>query len=364
MPLSSEHTWKSSLVAKCSAVVVRPTALGADEANTGNSKAIDFANKEPSSRPAKIQASSPKPRICPSPISSPFHLALFRIPAPALTRSQSLSQLHPSSLFSYPNSTALPRSSRAMAEYSSLKVPELKKLLAEKGLPQTGNKADLIARLQENDKKAESEAQPAENKEDEISYSDDEAPAEAAAPAAAAPAPATEAPAPEAAPAATDKAEEPAEEKPAESEAAPAEPEKSYAIGLSSTAADDEAKKRADRAKRFGLEEDDDAKKRADRAKRFGLDEKELASTLDSALPERSRKRGRGRGEGEAEGNRPGKRQSLDRRNDRRRGRGGRNGRDGRDGPRRDGPATRGGILNDPTEKAKAEKRAARFAGN
>jgi SAP domain-containing ribonucleoprotein len=40
-----------------------------------------------------------------------------------------------------------------MAEYSSLKVPELKKLLAEKGLPQTGNKADLIARLQENDDK-------------------------------------------------------------------------------------------------------------------------------------------------------------------------------------------------------------------
>lgn len=39
-----------------------------------------------------------------------------------------------------------------MAEYSSLKVPELKKLLAEKGLSQTGNKADLVARLAENDK--------------------------------------------------------------------------------------------------------------------------------------------------------------------------------------------------------------------
>lgn len=45
-----------------------------------------------------------------------------------------------------------------MAEYSSLKVPELKKLLAEKGLAQTGNKADLIARLQENDKKIATEA--------------------------------------------------------------------------------------------------------------------------------------------------------------------------------------------------------------
>ncbi|KAJ4317906.1 hypothetical protein N0V84_007113 [Fusarium piperis] len=256
-----------------------------------------------------------------------------------------------------------------MAEYSSLKVPELKKLLAEKGLPQTGNKADLIARLQENDKKAESEAKPAENKEDEISYSDDEVPAEPAAAAAAAastaaPAPAPEAPATEAAPSATEGAEEPAAEKPAETEA-PAEPEKSYAIGLSSTAADDEAKKRAERAKRFGLEEDEDAKKRAERAKRFGLDEKELASTLDSALPERSRKRGRDRGDGEGnrstENNRPGKRQSLDRRNDRRRG-----GRGGR-GPRTETTRetrSRGRILDDPAEKAKAERRAARFAGN
>jgi len=48
-----------------------------------------------------------------------------------------------------------------MAEYATLKVPELKKLLAEKGLPQTGNKADLISRLQENDnKQSEPEAKP------------------------------------------------------------------------------------------------------------------------------------------------------------------------------------------------------------
>ncbi|KAG7417073.1 Uncharacterized protein Forpe1208_v004026 [Fusarium oxysporum f. sp. rapae] len=245
-----------------------------------------------------------------------------------------------------------------MAEYSSLKVPELKKLLAEKGLPQTGNKADLIARLQENDRTSETAEKPAENKEDEISYSDDEAPA---APAAAAPVatsePVAEVPATE--------AEETTAEKPAETAEAPAEPEKSYAIGLQSTAADDEAKKRAERAKRFGIEEDEDAKKRADRAKRFGLDEKELATTLDSALPERSRKRGRDRTT-EGDGNRPGKRQSLDRRNGgggRRRGRGGRDG--GRDGgARKEKTSTRSGILDDPTEKAKAEKRAARFAGN
>ncbi|KAF4960993.1 hypothetical protein FGADI_643 [Fusarium gaditjirri] len=248
-----------------------------------------------------------------------------------------------------------------MAEYSSLKVPELKKLLAEKGLPQTGNKADLIARLQENDRTSETAEKPAENKEDEISYSDDEAPDVTTA---AAPVAASE-PVAEAAPAEAATAEETTAEKPAETAEAPAEPEKSYAIGLQSTAADDEAKKRAERAKRFGIEEDEDAKKRADRAKRFGLDEKELATTLDSALPERSRKRGRDRTT-EGEANRPGKRQSLDRRNGgggRRRGRGGRDG--GRDGgPRKEKTSTRSGILDDPAEKAKAEKRAARFAGN
>ncbi|KAM0495300.1 hypothetical protein ACHAP8_008146 [Fusarium lateritium] len=258
-----------------------------------------------------------------------------------------------------------------MAEYSTLKVPELKKMLAEKSLPQTGNKADLIARLQESDKQSETDAKPADNKEDEISYSDDEAPAApapapapVAAAAAAAPAtsaPVAEAPAAEAAPVEPTKAEEPAE-----TAEAPAEPEKSYAMGLSSTAADDEAKKRAERAKRFGIEDDEEAKKRAERAEKFGIDEKELATTLDSALPERSRKRGRDRNT-ETEGSRPDKRQSMDRRNGpggrQRRGRGGRdNGRDG--GARKEGAATRGAILDDPTEKAKAEKRAARFAGN
>lgn len=40
-----------------------------------------------------------------------------------------------------------------MADYTQLKVPDLKKLLSERGLPISGNKADLIARLQDNDKK-------------------------------------------------------------------------------------------------------------------------------------------------------------------------------------------------------------------
>lgn len=48
-----------------------------------------------------------------------------------------------------------------MSDYAALKVPELKKLLQEKSLPITGNKADLIARLQEHDKSQEKpEEQP------------------------------------------------------------------------------------------------------------------------------------------------------------------------------------------------------------
>lgn len=38
-----------------------------------------------------------------------------------------------------------------MAEYSTLKVAELKKLLTERKLSIAGNKPDLIARLEEND---------------------------------------------------------------------------------------------------------------------------------------------------------------------------------------------------------------------
>ncbi len=40
-----------------------------------------------------------------------------------------------------------------MADYSQLKVPDLKKILQERGLVISGNKADLIARLQEDDGK-------------------------------------------------------------------------------------------------------------------------------------------------------------------------------------------------------------------
>jgi hypothetical protein len=41
-----------------------------------------------------------------------------------------------------------------MLDYSQLKVPDLKKILQERGLVISGNKADLVARLQEHDKKS------------------------------------------------------------------------------------------------------------------------------------------------------------------------------------------------------------------
>lgn len=256
-----------------------------------------------------------------------------------------------------------------MSDYASLKVPELKKLLAEKKLSQTGNKADLIARLQEADKKdttaSAEDSKPAENKEDEINYSDDEA---AAAPAASKPekAQAAEKPvekpaeAPAVAEAAEEEQEKPTEEEKPAAEEEAKEPAPSFAIGLSSSTADEELKKRVERAKRFGTELDDETQKLAERAKRFGINDKELASGLDAALPERSLKRGRGRNEGD--GNRPGKKRSQDRKgpsgNERRSGRN--NNRN--QGGNASGKPKFGSITEDPSERAKAEKRAARFA--
>lgn len=209
---------------------------------------------------------------------------------------------------------------------------------------------------------------PAENKEDEISYSDDEA---TAAPAASKPEKAKAAEKPVEKPAAaaaaaaaaadTEEATKPAEEEKPAAEEEAKEPAPSFAIGLSSSTADEELKKRVERAKRFGTELDEETKKLAERAKRFGINDKELASGLDAALPERSLKRGRGRNEGD--GNRPGKRRSQDRKgpsaNERRSGRNNKN-----QGGNASGKPKFGSIIEDPAEKAKAEKRAARFAAS
>ncbi|PHH73663.1 hypothetical protein CDD80_3645 [Ophiocordyceps camponoti-rufipedis] len=253
-----------------------------------------------------------------------------------------------------------------MTDYANLKVPELKRLLAEKKLPQTGNKADLIARLQENDGKhaTKADATPATVKEPakgDGAKPDGEATklkATESQPVAEnqqQKAKADEKPAPAPAKANATESDDQADEaaKPA-SEESP----QSFALGLSTTAADAEAKKRVDRAKRFGIEEDDEFKKRAERAKRFGVDENTIASSLDSALPERATKRARGR-DADDDNPRDGKRQQVDRRGERRSTRQTRNG-----GATRDTRAARkgGSVLDDPKEKAKADKRAARFA--
>ncbi|KAF3770639.1 hypothetical protein M406DRAFT_248892 [Cryphonectria parasitica EP155] len=264
-----------------------------------------------------------------------------------------------------------------MTDYASLKVPDLKKLLSERSLPQSGNKADLIARLQEHDKST--------------SHTD---PKPAAAPVAAAEA-APAAPAP--APASAEPAEStvpPTAEAPAETDSTPAAaaPEKSgaaatatetaadkpaetssFALGLSATEADAEQKKRDDRAKRFGItvDKESDEVKKNERAKRFGIETSAVPKGLDEALPERRPKRGREHGD---DGQRGGKRQSLDNRN----GRGRNNNQNNRKfgGGRRAGGGGGGGggtrnqargggnVLDDPTEKAKAERRAKRFGGD
>ncbi|KAI8633031.1 hypothetical protein F5Y19DRAFT_471287 [Xylariaceae sp. FL1651] len=293
-----------------------------------------------------------------------------------------------------------------MADYTSLKVPELKKLLQEKQLPVTGNKADLIARLQEHDKANEEPklAAPVSAEEDPIDYSDDDVPATNEPEAAAEPVPAEQKTAKATAatePTAEDAAPGSGEGKPAEAgavkddaepagaaaEAEAAAPKTDFSAHLPASTADDEARKRAERAKRFGIVEDanEEAKKKSERAERFGLDQASLPSGLDAALPEkRERKRGRegGAAAAQADGERGPKRQQNGpgrRRGGRdHRGRGGRQGggdrgdrRDRGGAPRREGGGGGGdggdrkprGILNDAAERAKAEARAKRFGG-
>ncbi|KAI2643137.1 hypothetical protein GGS21DRAFT_485647 [Xylaria nigripes] len=278
-----------------------------------------------------------------------------------------------------------------MTDYASLKVPELKKLLQEKQLPVTGNKADLIARLHEHDKASEEPKAPAatvSTEEDPIDYSDDDVPASKTEPAtepaateqkaAESVAPATE-PATEAkAVTSEDKTAEPAtvdEAKPTDEAAATdSVPKVDFSANLPATSADEEARKRAARAKRFGIvdDADEEAKKKSERAHRFGVEQSSLVSGLDSALPEkRERKRGReATSNSKVDGERGAKRQQNGQ--GRRRGggkdsrnRGGRSGGGDRGPSRREvGGGKPKGVLSDPSERAKAEARAKRFGGD
>ncbi|CAG8981916.1 hypothetical protein HYALB_00009172 [Hymenoscyphus albidus] len=258
-----------------------------------------------------------------------------------------------------------------MTDYNALKVPDLKKILQERGLVVSGNKADLIARLQEHDKKA---ASGTAGGEDEIDWDEDDTKTTTAP----APAPAVEAAGgkgPVANPTAVPNQKvdtDPSTTKdlkvvaegeaktttettaPTTSDAAPTpakatEPEApkvDFTAGIKQSDAEKEAEKRAARAKRFGISEDDEAKKLAERAKKFGIEAKEeVVKGLDAALPERRAKRG----QEDKQGGRNAKRQTPD---------------------RRTGPAPKPAaapkpagrrVVDDPTEKAKAEVRAKRF---
>lgn len=269
-----------------------------------------------------------------------------------------------------------------MADYTQLKVPDLKKILQERGLVVSGNKADLIARLQEDDKKAGgATAATTGAGEDEIDWDEDDnkatAPATTASAAAAIAAggqgpvdtpiavpnqkvdvdPSTttdlKVTGGEDAPKAADGAI--ASSGATTTEVAPAPepeaPKEDFSIGLEKSDAQKEAEKRAARAKRFNIPENEEAKKLAERAKKFGTEGKDtVISGLDSALPERRQKRARDE-QGGGRGGRAAKRQTPDRRAEPK--------------PKGSAPSTKkqglGKVADDPVEKAKAEARAKRF---
>lgn len=132
-------------------------------------------------------------------------------------------------------------------------------------------------------------------------------------------------------------------------------PKPDFTMGIAKTDAEKEAEKRAARAKRFGIAETieaTEAQKKMERAKKFGLDTTEpVVKGLDEALPDRRAKRGR-EGKDDGRGGRNAKRQTPDRRTE---------------APKSKvapvaKPKPAGRITDDPTEKAKAEARAKRFA--
>jgi SAP domain-containing ribonucleoprotein len=272
-----------------------------------------------------------------------------------------------------------------MSDYSKMKNAELEALLKERGLPHSGKKADLVARLQEDDKKKASAAVP---EEDEIDWDlDDTLPGDE---------PKTTA-ATTAAPVSETKKEEPKPQvakvtKPAVISATTAAvtakttngdaaatmadkptdpatadvPAKDYTAGLKETNAEDEIEKRRKRIKRFmdpndpeSVKKGEEELKKLDRAEKF----KDLEATtkVDSALPERKRKRDPDNESGEAREGRGG---GFKRRG-RRFGRGGRGG-DGQGNRAGTGAESKGSggaaTWMSDADRAKAESRKQRFA--
>ncbi|KAL2870628.1 SAP domain-containing protein [Aspergillus lucknowensis] len=263
------------------------------------------------------------------------------------------------------------------SDYAKKTNAELVEILKSRGLPHTGKKADMVARLQEDDTKKA--AAPAIT-DDVIDWEDDEVPA-----AGSAPAKPTVAAAP-----VEDNASKVEDTKAEEGQGANAsqegsegtvtgttepepqpeeKPAPNYSIGLSVTDLEEELKKRKARAEKFGITEEskaaiDEAERKLQRAKRFGADNETPNATaisrLDQALPERSRKRGRGEND---QASRGGKRRNFNGRNNQRhRGRGeNRNqGQNQVQGQKR----SANGVANGWSEKEKAamEARKKRFA--
>ncbi|GLI78402.1 hypothetical protein PoHVEF18_006716 [Penicillium ochrochloron] len=242
-------------------------------------------------------------------------------------------------------------------DYSKKTNAELVEILKSRSLPHTGKKADLVARIQQDDESKSTEAAPADapaatetanpdaTAEDVIDW-DDDVPAETANPSTEASATAIAAggKGPVANPVAVPNQKldvDPATTNDlkvesaggADPEAAPeaataeveTKPAVDYTRGLPASELEAELAKRKKRAEKFGIVEDDEtarkeAEKQLERAKRFGTGAVAETSTsvgvkgLDEALPdERSRKRGRNE-----QGGRGGKRRDVGRNRNRR----------------------------------------------
>ena len=269
-------------------------------------------------------------------------------------------------------------------DYAKKKNAELEDILKARSLPHTGKKADLIARLVEDDKNQQSSiSKPAATavNEDEIDWEDDaatatassntisQAPTEAGAAAIAAggQGPVTN---PTAVPnqvvhinpaTTSDLAVKPPADTNGDKPAATTEITEAskyntkpiptdFTSGLSTTSIETELEKRQKRAARFGLvETNEDAIKALERAKKFGTGsagDKVAVKGLDEALPERlaGKKRGRGGDDGGR-----GKRRRSDERNRSR-------------GPRRNGGGERRAASGyNEKDRLAAEARKKRF---
>jgi SAP domain-containing ribonucleoprotein len=233
-----------------------------------------------------------------------------------------------------------------MADYSKKTNADLVEILKARSLPHTGKKADLVARIQEDDEKKSTAPAPApaaktDAAEDVIDW-DDDVPAEKPATEAGANAIAAGGKGAVANPVAVPNQKldiDPAttEELKVESAGALAEtgenptaateveqkPAVDYTKGLPTTDLEAELAKRKARAAKFGIVEDEEtavkeAEKQLERAKRFGTGAAESTTSvgvkgLDEALPEeKSRKRAR-----TEQGGRGGKRRDQGRNQDR-----------------------------------------------